>query len=333
VFDRPLRRPHLVIRSSLAIGGVLLLLVVLLMPAAAAATGPAASAPQCSVGSPGASSANGIAYDPSNQLMYVSDADLQTIAVVSATCTVVATIHTPSSSNGPSSVVFDPSNNLVYVSAFLADEVYYISNQTQLGTVHGTFNDPTGLAYDPSDREVWVTDDGSHNASLIQNTSVVGTVDVGNCPWGVAYSPYKNSMVVANYCIDKATVIGASSDRITSRIRVGTNPVAIAYDPNDHHTYVTNSGSDNVSVIDPNGSVITTIHVGHEPWGAAYDLTTHEIFVTNGMSNSISVLSSKSVVQILHTPTNSGPLAVAWSGVNGKMYVVGLYSGTVYVEH
>ena len=74
-----------------------------------------------------------------------------------------------------------------------------------------------------------------------------------------------------------------------SNISVGSKPYSIAFGLGN--IYVTNSGSDNVSVIDgKTNKVVATIPSGYLPNGVASDETYSKIYVTNSGSNKVSVI-------------------------------------------
>ena len=74
-----------------------------------------------------------------------------------------------------------------------------------------------------------------------------------------------------------------------SNISVGSKPNSIAFGLGN--IYVTNSGSDNVSVIDgKTNKVVATIPSGYLPNGVASDETYSKIYVTNSGSNKVSVI-------------------------------------------
>jgi YVTN family beta-propeller protein len=65
-----------------------------------------------------------------------------------------------------------------------------------------------------------------------------------------------------------------TSNSVAATISVGTEPVWVAVTPDGRHAYVSNSGSDNVSVIDTiRNTEIGTISVGPVQWGWRWSRT------------------------------------------------------------
>jgi len=125
----------------------------------------------------------GIAYDPSNGYIYVTDWSSGTVSVINGT-TVIATI--PVGTN-PGGVAYDPSNGYIYVANYGSGTVSVINgaNNTVIATIP-VGQGPTGVAYDPSNGYIYVADDDSGTVSVINGTTVIANITVGPFPWGVA---------------------------------------------------------------------------------------------------------------------------------------------------
>jgi len=108
----------------------------------------------------------GIAYDPSNGYIYVTDYDSNTVSVIDgATNTVIANITVGS---GPAGVAYDPSNGYIYVADSGSDTVSVIDGKTNkvIATIP-VGSEPAGVAYDPSNGYIYVTNYGSDTVSII----------------------------------------------------------------------------------------------------------------------------------------------------------------------
>ena len=76
--------------------------------------------------------------------------------------------------------------------------------------------------------------------------------------------------------------------------------------------YVTNFDSDNVSVIDPaTTTVTTTIPVGNNPFGVAVTPDGATTYVTNAGDNTVSVIDTASNTITATIPVGDGPYGVA----------------------
>lgn len=72
---------------------------------------------------------------------------------------------------------------------------------------------------------------------------------------------------------------------------VGESPLGITVTPDGSKVYVTNSGSNNVSVIDTATNIVTaTVPVGNDPVGVAVTPEGTRIYIANSGSNSVSVI-------------------------------------------
>jgi DNA-binding beta-propeller fold protein YncE len=280
--------------------------------------------PHCAVGT----SPSDAAYDPVNHLIYVPEHG--GVAVIKSPCTVTHSISTPAGSL-PAAAAFDASDNDIYVVDSALNQVYVISGTTIIATVTDpSLNVPAGIAYDPAATGVVVTNLDGASITFIIGTGAVGSEGVGNCPIGVAYSAYADSLIVANECDNDVSVVSATYFSSGFTIDTGSAPYAVAYDTANGLTYVTNEGSSNVTVVDPISGHDGDISVGNGPEGIGFDQFNLRMYVTNSDSATISEISGLSVVKTVHLPTGSFPIGATFSDFNSKMYVPGYSSDVVY---
>ena len=153
----------------------------------------------------------GIAYDPSNGYIYVTDAGSDTVSVINgATNTVIATIPVGS---GPEGIAYDPSNGYIYVANFFSDTVSVINGATNTVIANITVGLwPWGVAYDPSNGYIYVTNFYSDTVSVINGATntVIATIPVGTEPMGVAYDPSNGYIYVANHHSNTVSVINGA---------------------------------------------------------------------------------------------------------------------------
>jgi YVTN family beta-propeller protein len=80
---------------------------------------------------------------------------------------------------------------------------------------------------------------------------------------------------------------------VVKTTQVGDLPVGVAMTPDGTRAYVTNSGSQNVSVIDTaNRTVTATVKVGRNPINVAIRPDGARAYVVNADSNSVSVINT-----------------------------------------
>ncbi len=133
-----------------------------------------------------------------------------------------------------------------------------------------------------------------------------------------------------------AVYAGASDSATTMRLGSpstgGTSPVAPAPTPDSSKVYVTNSGSNDVGVIDAtNNTFSTTIGVGGMPWGAAVTPDGSRLYVANKLGDTVSVIDTASDTVVDTITVGDAPHGVAVNPSNTKVYVVNSGAGTVSV--
>ena len=76
------------------------------------------------------------------------------------------------------------------------------------------------------------------------------TIAVGGGPTGVAASPTRNEIYVANADSNNISIIDAERNEVVGAIGVHRAPYYVSVSSDGKRAYVANSGSANVSVID-----------------------------------------------------------------------------------
>ena len=130
---------------------------------------------------------------------------------------------------------------------------------------------------------------------------------------------------------------GAGSHVLLTKFSDGGNDSrAIAFKPDGSRFYVTNSGSDNVSVMEASNNIlITTITVGDMPWGIAVSSDGAKAYVANnggGLGgNSVSVINTTSNTVVNTISVGTTPYGVAINPSGTKLFVANSGAGTVSV--
>ncbi|MGA2664753.1 MAG: YncE family protein [Nitrososphaerales archaeon] len=179
------------------------------------------------------------AYDSTNKLVYVADAnspyfnDLEGVTAINGTNWANTFQACTGAGNGPQYLAHDPANNDLYVSCIYPGNVVVINPKTDavVATV-GVGSSPGVVAYDPADQDVYVANYGSNTVSVISSltNTVVATVATGQEPTWITYSPTNKDV----YVIDTAypygiTVIdGATNALVTTISGEASNAI---YDP------------------------------------------------------------------------------------------------------
>ena len=277
-----------------------------------------------------------VAYNPSNNLLYVANWGSNTVSVLNSTNIIVATI--PVGVN-PFGVVYAPSNSFVYVvnhASFTVSVINSTSNSVLMTVPVGGY--PYSAEYNPVNNDVYVTNFFSGTVSVIDSKSntVVATVTVGAGPVGVAYDPLNHDIYVANGFMGTTVSVINSMNVVVATINVGPTPAALAFDPANGHMYATLNNT--VSVIDgKTNTVIATIGGFSGAAGVAFDPVNNNMYVTNERSNTTSVIDSKTnaivatfkVGVLFQGPNGPGDKGVAFYPATGAMYVANMGSNTI----
>ncbi len=154
-------------------------------------------------------------------------------------------------------------------------------------------NTPSDIAIDniSQDKILYIANEISNSVSVvdIQKHKVIGEIDVGQSPTGIAFDTYFNRIYVANAGSDTISIIDGVSRKVINTIEVDEVPTDIVIDQLNSLVFVVNSGSNSVTII-RGSSVLTTIGVGESPTQMAINPLLHKVYVTNYDSNSISVI-------------------------------------------
>ena len=283
----------------------------------------------------GSSGPLGIAYDPSNNYLYLANTIGNSLILINGTTnTVVSNIKV---GIFPGGVAFDPINDYLYVTDFnysdwpggdvntSSNTVFVINGATNKIIANISVGlDPIGVAVDTSNGYVYVTNSGSNNVSVINGATntVIANIAVGSMPYGVAYDSSNGYVYVANLGSNSVSVINSANNTVIANIAVGSHPVGVAYDPSNGYIYVANSWSHSVSVINTaNNNVIANIAVGSHPVGVAYDSSNGYVYVANLGSNSVSVINGATNNVIANISVGSEQTGVAYDPSNGYLYV------------
>jgi YVTN family beta-propeller protein len=155
---------------------------------------------------------------------------------------------------------------------------------------------PYAVTLSRDGRNVFISEWGQHAIAVVDTAShtLVKTITVGNHPSGMALSPTRDELYVANTDSDGISVVDTGSKSVTRSIslqpysgaRVGTSPNAIAVAPDGDRLYVADAGNNDVTVIDVAGpagrdSVVGKIPTGWYPTGVAVDPTGKTLYVAN----------------------------------------------------
>ena len=150
----------------------------------------------------------------------------------------------------------------------------------------------------------------------------------------LAFDSFVGAYWIANApsCLEEVTVSSTFGASVVATYTVGSAPFAVAVDSATHEVYVTNTGSDNVTVLnDTTGASVASIGVGSAPSGIAYDPLTGLLFVANNGSNNVSVINGSRHVVVASLPVGSNPIGVAADPATQRVFVADSGSDNVTV--
>jgi YVTN family beta-propeller protein len=280
----------------------------------------------------------GIAFDPTNNNVYVANYESNTVSVIDSRSNRIT--HAISVVRNPNQVAYDPANQEIYVSNSGSTTVSAISS-TDNKVVATITTDPvtplTGeygpfwLTFNPTNNEMYVTNynfpSPSDTIVAINSTTntVAATISVGQNPIRLAYDPSNGCIYVADYSSGQISVI-SPSNRVVATISVPGNPDFVGYDPENSEIYVASNNSNQVTAISSTtNTVVATINVGGNPYGATYDPTNGEMFVSATISNAVYAIRSATNTVAATIPANNpslpGPYTLTYDPANGYLYV------------
>ena len=144
-------------------------------------------------------------------------------------------------------------------------------------------------------------------------------------PWAwLAFDPLEDSFWVAAPT-DCVAVMNHTSGVIYSMVAeypVGLDPFGVAVDTATGDVFVTNTGSNNVTVLNGStGANLANIPVGSSPYGVAYDPATNDVYVANGGSDSLSVISGSTLSVVGSVGVGTDPIGIAVESSHGQLFV------------
>lgn len=151
------------------------------------------------------------------------------------------------------------------------------------------------------------------------NTGLVpvqSTITVTPVSTGFAFIPSGNVI----------KVVSTGSRELVKTITVGSTPTGVAVSPDGTKAFVSNSGSDNVTVININTlEVVATIAVGSNPTDVVVSPNGTRVYVLNTDASTVSVINTASNAVITTIPiTASLPSRLAIHPLTNRLYVSGV---------
>lgn len=154
----------------------------------------------------------------------------------------------------------------------------------------------------------------------------------GNPPWAWLTFDQADGEFWAADPSDCVAVVNESTEygTVVATYAVGYDPFGVAVNPTTGEVYVSNTGSDDVSVLNgTTGASVANITVGTSPYGIAYDPLSGNIYVANGGSDNLSVISSTTNRVVASIGVGTTPIGVAVDPSSGQVFVANSGSANV----
>lgn len=161
---------------------------------------------------------------------------------------------------------------------------------------------------------------GTSHQIAKSNTSLEGldSPDTFDC---LGYSLAMNQVYACDQ-VGRVVVLSGIDDTILGYLPAGSKPSAVAYDPAVGYLYVANSGSNNITVINPwNGSVVKSIHVGSQPDALLVDPDDGYLYAANSASDNVSIILPMYNLVWRAIPVGCGPDALTYLHYDQTIFV------------
>lgn len=287
--------------------------------------------------SPSFSYPEGIAYDDSNGLVYVTEQYSHRVSVIDPSSNRI--VYNITVGGDPWDVTYDSVNGNIFVAN---------SGSYNLTVINGTTNkvetnvylgsEPLGICSDNINGDVYVTT--LNGFKIISGTtghvvyniteaslSIVNTY-TSIFHEGMTFNAINERVYAPAYDLNEIWVINCTTNRVLSNISVGSNPSGTTLDTQNNEICVSDFGSKDVLVVSArNDSVVARIDVnplgylGYAPMGIAIDKANDNVYVTDHNYRSVSVINGTSDQLEAQIPVGYGPNGILFDPANGYLYV------------
>jgi YVTN family beta-propeller protein len=162
----------------------------------------------------GITSANGVAYDQTQNIIWVTNYELNLLTPIQANEGATDFVVLPAIrvGQGPWGVAYEPVHNYVYVANSLDNSVSVVNAATQavVATVEDSFNQPFHLAANPATGKVYVANFGHNSVTVLHGTGVSRVTQLWDSgpAYGIAVDETRNLVYVATINSHRIVVIG-----------------------------------------------------------------------------------------------------------------------------
>ncbi len=281
---------------------------------------------------------NGMAYDPKNKRIYVTNSESNTVSVIDTNTNTVLGNPIRVGMN-PKGIAYDPENERMYVTNFGSNTVSIIDTHSNraLGSTISVGTGPVGIVHDPINHRMYTANLDNKSLSIIDTTTnnvLDRQIGLGLSPKEITYDPINKRIYVTNFAEKgKVSVIDTNTNTLVGNsIEIGSVPQDIAYDSDNRRIYVTNYDSNTVSVIDTNATTFKNKSADSDaPYGLAYDSTKKRLYVSSPPNGLINVIDTEANTVLDPIYTGGSPRGIVYDPVNERLYVAKYNASSISV--
>jgi YVTN family beta-propeller protein len=254
--------------------------------------------------------------------------------------------------SSPVDVAVNPTTNKIYIGIPTTDKIYVLDGSTNTIISNITINGvPNSLVINPNTNTIYVASQETDKIYVIDgfNNTVIKSIQAGPIVNDMAidsneFGGLGSLIFVANQGADtgnsRIDIIDGITNEIIGNISTGVFSYGIGIDETLNRAYVTNTGSNDIDVIDYAttlshdffGKKIDKISVGSLPTGITVNPQNGKVYVTNSGENTISIIDPVSTNKSsLSITVGMFPNSLALNPKDHKLYVANSGEHTISI--
>ena len=178
---------------------------------------------------------------------------------------------------------------------------------------------------------LFVTNEADDTVTVIDSRTneVVKTINIGDRPRGIGFSPDHSHVYVAIGNENAIAVVDTNSLEIVKKIPAGSDPEAFAVH-SDGTIYLSNEDEGLATALDPEtGEILAEIEVGIEPEGVGISPDGKQVLVTSESTNMVHIISAAEKKVVQNVLVGARPREVAFSPDGKYFWVTSEVAGEV----
>ena len=277
----------------------------------------------------------GMAVNPANQCLYITNQLSGTVTVLDRHHQVVRSIQLEPAFPGFTSPVAVTINTntqsscygFAYVACSVSDTIAVIDLAFTVSAVVRAGVRPVAIAFNPANTCVYAANLVSDTITVIDAESFaelsLSPLPAGNDPIGIGIHPVSGEIYIANSLSNTITVYSKLHAFIANVPGVGQYPASVTYSPANNSMYAVSEQSNTISQVNVSEhNVVAIINTGQHPYNSFFNEGNNFVYVQNRGDNSVTVI----------RPDNT------W--INGLSFgpqhtggVFSRYSGSIYISN